>query len=652
MTKLFRKIHIYSTGADGPRTTTPHVNDAVAQGSASAPPGNTQASAQINHSKSLRESTVWRNRLFTVTKNVTRLGMEMAPIDAWVKNAPPHCRKDYRRVAQQIKDCLKDSTSTALEISNPNIRDLPPLPAKLTSLTLRDCVNLTRAPDLTKLTQLTSLALHRCISLTNPPDVTACPQLNILDLQRCSALTTLPDLRACGRLGTLDFSECRSLEDPPDLSGCVQLRTLGMSGCERLTALPNVIACAHLQQLNAAGCRRVTTLPGGCSSLTRLLVLDLSSVPLTSVPEDLLQLRQGCQIDLNVSHLSDRIRNTLMAAANASGYTGPLIRFAMGARPQREARTLEEAAQFWRNAANSTGNAPPSGWDSFKNEEGAENFSQFLDRLTETGEYVNEKIRPDFIQRIGKLLDQLERPENTELRGKCFAEAGSAIEHCGDRVALALLDMEMSCCLHQLETDVQQGKYDADPAALCEAGRGFHRMEQLREISRQKVATLSIVDEIEVYLGFLVQLSKEFDLPVKMETMLYPRCSNIKDADVEQARKLLNGKEESKAESDQLDEADSKTDWKLLKFLGAWGPVGKLLTRLVPESEMAKEEVDIGKKVKAEQARIRGQLDALSNGPDYQAKAKELMVTYNRLDQTVRAEFMAGLVAKYLMKKA
>jgi E3 ubiquitin-protein ligase SspH2 len=613
MTKIFKNVHLYINGDDGePKTDTPRMNDPIASGTA----GSTQATGL----KSRRESTIWQSRFATITRNASAARVLeradiLAAIDTWVANAPEGLGEDYRGVAQQIRTCMDNRAMTCLQIDNRHVRTLPPLPPHVKSVDVSGCHALTAAPDLSACRKLEQLVINRCSALTTPPDLSACTRLQLLNMSGCTALTTPPDVSACQEMTSLNLNNCIALATAPDVSMCTKMKTMYLNNCNGISSLS-----------------------GGWSALTNMDVLGLQGVPLASLPEDILQLPRGCRIEINANDLSDAIVNRLSAAMNVPTYTGPIVNFARAMPSARETRPLETAVQSWRDKskAPSTSSTETSPWLQFKQEEGAADFSLFLDRLEDTSEFKNRKIQRDFIKRARDLLDQLELPANKELRAKCFVQAGQANDTCGDRVALCLIHMETFCALHHLESAIENGEYDDNPAALCEAAKGFHRMEQIEKMAHRKVASLNFVDEIEVHLGYLVQLSDRFELPVKMKTMLYPACSNITRDDLKEARAVLSGP------------GDGKADPALLRFLAAWEPAKKLLKRLVDEETMTKTEADIGEALGKEQTRIQEAHAALPNGPNKEIQSRRLMDMYHRLEPGIRSRFMASLVNEYL----
>lgn len=400
----------------------------------------------------------------------------------------------------------------------------------------------------------------------------------------------------------------------------LDLRGLG------LTSLPDLPETIQHLNLRDNG---LTNLPANFP--TSLERLDASHNPLTSVPDSLLALPRNCHVSISSGHLSEAVRNRLAAITGAPGYDGPTIHFDMSTGNTMPVRPLVDEINAWIAETPSLGDASsvenrvvPTGTN-------AADFSQFLGRLRETQDYRNPATQAHFQQRVRALIDHVQHPDHGDLRATCLAQGSEAVATCGDRVAFAFLDMETQCRVAQAERDVQTGQYDENPAELVKLGQGLFRLEQLQTIAREKVDTLHFVDPIEVHLGYLVQLSTQFGLPVQMQSMLYPRCTQLSDADVKQASQRLNTDENNNG---------------LVAYLANFSPVDSYLQRAYPE-EYAAMPTSIANQVAAKKSAIQEQLAALESGsPDYAEIANALMEKFNALEATTANEVKGALIRK------
>jgi E3 ubiquitin-protein ligase SspH2 len=166
---------------------------------------------------------------------------------------------------------------------------------------------------------------------------------------------------------------------------------------------------------------------------------------------------------------------------------------------------------------------PADRWQSFRQEDNADAFSTFPDRLKETENFRKD---PGFKAQIASWLTQL--AEDDALREKTFAMATAATSSCKDRGTLALNRMKNVVRLH----DSEKGKYDNNLSELVSAGREMFRLEKLELIARNKVRTLREVDETEVYLGYQNKLKEQLELSSVTAEMQYFNLSHITESDL------------------------------------------------------------------------------------------------------------------------
>ncbi|WP_292933246.1 NEL-type E3 ubiquitin ligase domain-containing protein [Noviherbaspirillum sp.] len=263
---------------------------------------------------------------------------------------------------------------------------------------------------------------------------------------------------------------------------------------------------------------------------TQLENVDLSGNQLTTVPEWLAsRLGSHCAVDLGNNPLSEETRAFLERVTSAENYNGPQFFISEGNEMENEPRRpLSEAIGAWFEDE-----SVAERWSEFQGEQGAAEFSQFLVRLRGT---VNYSI-PAFRQSVTEWLSDLaNRPE---LRKQSFLVSHGATDSCEDRVALTYNEMKKA----RLNADVEEGRYDQRLGELIEIGRGMFRLDVLEKVSQEKVKSLRLVDEIEVYLAFQVMLRDRLDLPVDTEAMRFFASSYVTQDDLAAAEHLVKEKE-------------------------------------------------------------------------------------------------------------
>ncbi|HCH8395256.1 TPA: SPI-2 type III secretion system effector E3 ubiquitin transferase SspH2 [Salmonella enterica] len=340
------------------------------------------------------------------------------------------------------------------------------------------------------------------------------------------------------------------------------LKELIVSG-NRLTSLP--VLPSELKELMVSG-NRLTSLPMLPSGL---LSLSVYRNQLTRLPESLIHLSSETTVNLEGNPLSERTLQALREITSAPGYSGPIIRFDMaGASAPRETRALHLAAADWLVPAREGEPAPADRWHMFGQEDNADAFSLFLDRLSETENFIKDA---GFKAQISSWLAQL--AEDEALRANTFAMATEATSSCEDRVTFFLHQMKNVQLVHNAE----KGQYDNDLAALVATGREMFRLGKLEQIAREKVRTLALVDEIEVWLAYQNKLKKSLGLTRVTSEMRFFDVSGVTVTDLQDAELQVKAAEKSEFR-----------EWIL-----QWGPLHRVLERKAPERVNALREKQI-----------------------------------------------------------
>nr|EIS6381488.1 SPI-2 type III secretion system effector E3 ubiquitin transferase SspH2 [Salmonella enterica]EIS6438823.1 SPI-2 type III secretion system effector E3 ubiquitin transferase SspH2 [Salmonella enterica] len=430
------------------------------------------------------------------------------------------------------------------------LTSLPVLPPGLQELSVSDN-QLASLPAL--LSELCKLWAYNNQLTSLPTLPSGLQELSVSDNQLAS-LPTLPS-----ELYKLWAYNNRLTSLPALPSG---LKELIVSG-NRLTSLP--VLPSELKELMVSG-NRLTSLPMLPSGL---LSLSVYRNQLTRLPESLIHLSSETTVNLEGNPLSERTLQALREITSAPGYSGPIIQFDMaGASAPRETRALHLAAADWLVPAREGEPAPADRWHMFGQEDNADAFSLFLDRLSETENFIKDA---GFKAQISSWLAQL--AEDEALRANTFAMATEATSSCEDRVTFFLHQMKNVQLVHNAE----KGQYDNDLAALVATGREMFRLGKLEQIAREKVRTLALVDEIEVWLAYQNKLKKSLGLTSVTSEMRFFDVSGVTVTDLQDAELQVKAAEKSEFR-----------EWIL-----QWGPLHRVLERKAPERVNALREKQI-----------------------------------------------------------
>ncbi|WP_086126795.1 NEL-type E3 ubiquitin ligase domain-containing protein [Salmonella enterica] len=383
------------------------------------------------------------------------------------------------------------------------------------------------------------------VGLTTLPDLLP-PNITTLFIPG-NTLTRLPALPPGLRELSVSYNQLTRLPQLPP--GLCKLSVFN----NQLTSLP---ALPSGLQILWAYRNRLTRLPALPPGLRELSVYRNQ---LTRLPESITGLSSEATVNLEGNPLSERTLQALRDITSAPGYSGPRIRFDMaGASAPREVRALHLAVADWLMPAREGEPALADRWHVFGQEDNAAAFSLFLDRLSETENFIKDA---GFKAQILSWLVQL--AEDDALRANTFALATEATSSCEDRITFFLHQMKNVQLVHNAE----KGQYDNNLAALVATGREMFRLGKLEQIAREKVRTLALVDELEVWLAYQNKLRKPLGLTSVTAEMRFFGVSGVTASDLRSAERQVKAAEKSEFR-----------EWIL-----QWGPLHSVLERKAPE---------------------------------------------------------------------
>ncbi|ECT3981853.1 E3 ubiquitin--protein ligase [Salmonella enterica] len=468
----------------------------------------------------------------------------------WRKAAPAEESCGRAATVQRMRACLNNG-SRELNVGESGLTTLPDcLPAHITKLIIPHN-NLTRLPALPPGLRLLSVSGNPLTRLPALPS--GLWSLAVNNTQ----LTRLPVLPPGLQLLTVTDTQ---LTDLPALPPGLQMLLARNNPLTSLPALPSGLQTLWVTNSQLSS---LPTLPPGLRSLWAY------HNRLTRLPESLIHLSSEATVHLESNPLSERTLQTLQNITSAPDYSGPTIHFNMaGASAPREARALHLATADWLTPAREGETAPADRWHVFGQEDNAAAFSLFLDRLSETENFIKDA---GFKAQISSWLAHL--AEDDALRANTFTLATEATSSCEDRVTFFLHQMRNVQLVHNAE----KGEYDDNLAALVATGRVMFRLEKLEQIAREKVRTLALVDELEVWLAYQNKLKKSLGLTSVTAEMRFFDVSGVTVTDLQAAELQVKAAEKSEFRG-----------WIL-----QWGPLHSVLERKAPERVNALREKQI-----------------------------------------------------------
>ena len=107
--------------------------------------------------------------------------------------------------------------------------------------------------------------------------------------------------------------------------------------------------------------------------------------------------------------------------------------------------------------------------------------------------------------------------ENGEFKGKMLALINEGLTSCHDRVLITFNDIEIQWRIHQPQSESE----------LLDLLVRVERYEQLHKHAKKIAEERGLGDEIETILHYQIALTKQLDLPISTEGMLYQAMSGV-----------------------------------------------------------------------------------------------------------------------------
>lgn len=348
----------------------------------------------------------------------------------------------------------------------------------------------------------------------------------------------------------------------------------------RMPALPNSLISLECSN------NRLITLTALPDNLQLLVIINNSLTQLPSLPESLrflncsnntLTVLPDLPVTLDGLYCHANRLETLPALPDALqeiGYSGnplatlpelPASLIRLNNNPRAGGAIapppLQQSIANWFSFAQR--NEIPAHFPTVTNEENAEVFSAFLDRLRHR--YRAQQYE-GFRSQVRAFLIRL--ADNAELREKVFMCAYESTQTCDDRVSLAWNTMRIAEMTFTVE---REGHEDNIPEMLNIARQVF-RMELLTDIANKKIQRLlrennTFNEDLEVILGLQTQLRDVLHLTQVAPDMYFFRFSHLTEIDINTAERQVQATENRQFES----------------WLNNWEPWQMLLKRIDPQ---------------------------------------------------------------------
>jgi len=362
---------------------------------------------------------------------------------------------------------------------------------------------------------------------------------------RIQNLTNLKDLSLSNNpianlppeIGRLTYLEKLSINNmhlrdlPMEVLQITSLKRLIISR-NRLTSLPaNFGRLINLHTLSVLN-NNLTELPASIGQLTRLRRLQIQGNQLTTLPETILDLPAYCQITLLNNPINDAVRVRLQEQVASDEYNGPIFEFDMAHRAVFSRNILEQNLTMLARITRSA----PLNCENFS-QELQSSLNRFLNRLCDVRVFQNNATKEPLARTILDSIALALRDET--FRNNVFAPViDGAAATCGDRVALAILHLEINQKIASCDRK--------NPHAMAHLLiNGTWTLSMLEIIAQNLISTLRFVDPIETVLAFPVKLKERLNIPHTLSEMLFFGCSGVTEQNLNDAEAFVKGHTEN-----------------------------------------------------------------------------------------------------------
>lgn len=291
------------------------------------------------------------------------------------------------------------------------------------------------------------------------------------------------------------------------------------------------------------------TLPESINTMRQIRQLNLSQNSLSRFPQVIFSFSSNSHVLVDSNQFAEEEVERVVAVINDNDYRGPFISgLSIYEGPQvSDLDRLPNLSlkEIYSVLYRSIDREPKELSSLDKNE----TIRPWFYRLVDLPHYQkNHKIINEII------IDSLEQADQNERFRTIFTNLiEQALETCGDRVILSILQLDIASQLEKMDlTDVKK--------LATFLLKGCWVIDLLAECAKNKMKSRPCLDEIEVYLGYPFKLKEELGLPIRQNIMLYFSCSGLTNYNLETAKEYVEDKLNN--EDETLNQLITYDKWK------------------------------------------------------------------------------------------
>lgn len=449
----------------------------------------------------------------------------------WVRSSPETEAYSRYEAMTRIVSAMKNK-ETFLKLDGLELTSIPKEISYLTNLESLDLSKnkLTSIPEeIGVLTALTGLSLCQNQLTSFPSEILNLNALTQLDLSQNRIRSIPAEIFKLYHLQGFDVSENQITSIPEEIGNLTALIRLNFNqNLIRLVPaqISNLIA---LEELGLEE-NKITSLPEEMRNLVALKVLVLGNNLLETIPHALLSFEQEGErnISLEYNRISPEECVILIKLASNNGVVLEISADYSQMPVQKQRELITEVTN--KILSQSESEEFKQELQTFVESSGLDNFKSFLSRCPQTEGWNSHEA--EMTQCLFEIVKKMSQSE--AIKTKCESLAETAYGSCGDRVALAFVQMQLSLNLSDKKVEEMSVREVYDYAKQ-ESVIKFLSEKSEAKIKQIKDSQLSL-DKIEVHLAYM-QIGQALGLPLKANGMLYKTSSNVTPEELEVVKK-------------------------------------------------------------------------------------------------------------------
>ncbi|MDD2048093.1 NEL-type E3 ubiquitin ligase domain-containing protein [Pseudomonas putida] len=195
----------------------------------------------------------------------------------------------------------------------------------------------------------------------------------------------------------------------------------------------------------------------------------------------------------------------------------------------------------WLQGSEQMRTAHRSQWQVLEHSADAEDLLGLVGRLSQSAPYRTHSSRPEFIDRVWRVLDMAADNSDQRQLFNGMAQDGASSKTCHDGALLVFKQIEEQLLIRQVEMAIPGANHDQ---YMYQLTRRLYRQRELDNIARELANDR---DEAELRLAYHRRLATVLDLPAPADHMLYESAVRLQRGELERVERRIREAEDGES---------------------------------------------------------------------------------------------------------